>query len=293
MMTPKHLKHALRNSDYTDTTARLYMHVNAAEYAKFVAGFEEQETKDILAVLAGDGSGTGGYGYVDFLLHVAQQGFSENMQIHETLSDNYVAYFFGQAPPIFQYTGTLLNTFQDDWAMSMFRTYRDLARGSQLARHKKTIRLTYDSLMVTGAMSNFSWATTAEMPMACSFSFSLLVKEIRITLGGLTPPTKSAKLGAAIPNANAPADPADSAAVLTIAGTESGTPEGAATANSPLPTTQGLKSWAQIQAESTTASQDTGSTGTGVAALADIVREPTIYEIADRGQRDLTAEPLF
>lgn len=83
-----------------------------------------------------------------------------------------------------------MNTYQDDWTMRMFRIFRDLGRGTQLARRGQILRLKYDSMIVTGAMTNFRWSLTAGQETYCPFGFSLLVKSIQIIYGGLSLPTR-------------------------------------------------------------------------------------------------------
>lgn len=190
-LSPKYTRHRPnRNHEYEDTMARMFIKVAPDLYKQFLSSIDDAETRKIAEVLAGDDDTQGGHGYIDFLLQNASHNFEEKFQVTETLADSYVAFFFGHAPPIFNYSGTLLNTFQDDWTMRMFRVFRDLARGTQLARRNLVLRIKYDSMIVTGAMTNFQWALVAGQEMASPFSFNLLVKNIHIIYGGLTPPTR-------------------------------------------------------------------------------------------------------
>ena len=190
-MSPKYARHRPnRNHEYEDTMARMFIKVAPDLYEKFLASLDDADTRQIATVLAGDDNTQGGHGYIDFLLQSANHGFEEKFQITETLSDSYVAFFFGHAPPIFQYQGILLNTYQDDWTMRMFRIFRDLGRGTQLAKRNLVLRLKYDSMIVTGAMTNFNWSLTAGQQTANSFAFNLLVKSIHVIYGGLAPPTR-------------------------------------------------------------------------------------------------------
>lgn len=196
MSTPKFAKHTQnRRHEFDDTMARMFVPVTSAEYQAFISSFSDPITRSIMKVLSGDNARQGGSGYIDFLLTSAQHSFDERVQVTETLGDSYVAYFFGHAPQTFAYQGVLLNTFQDDWAMNMFRVFRDIGRGTQLARHRKTFKLRYDSMIVTGAMLNFSWSLSADMQMSCPFSFNLLVKSVQIIHGGLSAPTSFATDG--------------------------------------------------------------------------------------------------
>ena len=122
----------------------------------------------------------GAVGYVDFLLTQAQEGFEEKLQVVDVVGDNYVAYFFGQRPPIFSYQGVLLNTMQDDWRLAMLLMYQNIIRGTQLARRNTMVTLAYDKLAVTGALVNMTQILTAEMQMAAQFNFQILVKRLDV-----------------------------------------------------------------------------------------------------------------
>lgn len=140
----------------------------------------------------------GAVGYVDFLLTQAQEGFEEKLQVVDVVGDNYVAYFFGQRPPIFSYQGVLMNTKQDDWRLAMLLMYQNVIRGTQLARRNTMVTLAYDKLAVTGALVNMTQILTAEMQMAAQFNFQILVKRIDVerTIGSI--PTAVAGLPYAV-----------------------------------------------------------------------------------------------
>lgn len=201
--TAKYLRHFRNDRNYLETTARMYILTN--KQMDLATEMTDDVTGRIVAVTAGTGGGitAGGYtggaglvaqenfapGYIDFILQKASHRFTEKVQIVETLCDSYVAFFFGSAAPVFSYSGMLMNTFQDDWAMNMYRMYRDLARGSQLAKRGLLISLKYDSLIVSGAMVDYAWELDSASEIAVPFSFSLLVKKINIVLGGLSTPS--------------------------------------------------------------------------------------------------------
>ena len=190
-MSPKYARHREnRHRDYTDTIARMFIQIPPKLYTKFLDSLPDQETREIAKVLSGDNVSQGGKGYFDFLLHGANHGFTEKVQITETLADNYVAYFFGSSPPIWKYQGTVYNTYQDDWTMRLFKMYQEMARGTQLAKRGQILRLKYDSMIVSGAMMDLNWSLVAGKETACDFGFSLLVKSVHVIYGGLSTPTK-------------------------------------------------------------------------------------------------------
>jgi len=195
-MSPKYARHrSNRHHEFEDTMARMFIKVAPDLYEKFLTSLDDEDTRKIAKVMAGDDVNKGGHGYIDFLLQTATHAFNEKMQVSETLSDSYVAFFFGHAPPVFQYQGTVLNTYQDDWTMRMFRIFRDLGRGTQMARRNLILRLKYDSMIVSGVMTQFTWSLQAGAEMSVPFSFSLLVKDIQVLYGGMSPPTQFEKEG--------------------------------------------------------------------------------------------------
>ena len=228
-MSPKYSRHRQnRHHEFEDTMARMFIKVAPDLYESFIESLDDEDTRNVAKVLAGDDVKKGGHGYIDFLLQSAIHSFSEKMQVSETLSDSYVAFFFGHAPPMFQYQGTLFNTYQDDWSMRMFRIFRDLARGTQLARRNLILRIKYDSMIVSGAMTNFSWTLTAGQETYTPFSFNLLVKDIQILYGGMSPPTKYVREGSFTPQdfQLEGSGFGDQQASLTYIGTPPGQPAG-------------------------------------------------------------------
>lgn len=189
--TPKYNQYLnLRHREFLQTTARMYISVkNPSNFVNEV-GKGNQHLKAIARVLAGNNKvEESGKGYIDFLLLQANHALNEKVQVIETLSDNYVAFFFGQSAPIFQYSGMLMNSYQDDWAINMLRMYQSISRGSQLARRGVLFYLKYDSMVISGSILNLNWSLNGENELLVPFSFNLLVRKIHILYGGLEPPT--------------------------------------------------------------------------------------------------------
>jgi hypothetical protein len=166
----------------TETMARLLVPLTGYRAReRFLASVPKGQTRELAQAIAVDSAEPiagerGNLGYIDFILQVAQESYEEKVQVVDTLSDNYVAYFFGQNPPVFQYQGKLLNTFQDDWRAAFTLLYGEIMRGTKLARRRRLITLTYDNVAVTGSVVNMNQTLTADMEMAADFTFGLLVK---------------------------------------------------------------------------------------------------------------------
>jgi len=182
-----------RNHEYFDTMARMYIAVpprkkpsdreplEILRESVLRGGDPDGGLTNLLDVLVGTGENNAGLGYFDFLLHTADHRYEEKMQVSEVLSDNYVAFFFGQQAPIFTYTGTVMNTYQDNWLVNLYRLFRYLGRGTQLASRGVALQLRYDSFTFWGAMTNLNWRLVAGQETYAAFSFNFLVKKGSIT----------------------------------------------------------------------------------------------------------------
>ena len=168
-----------RDNEFKDSLARMYISLADADdetRKAYLASLPDKQTKELAKVLLGKGQGSGA-GFVDFFLQQVQESFQEVVQVDKVLGDNYVGFYFGQEPPVFQYSGSLLNSQQDDQRTGFALAYQYLIRGTQLARRGTLLRLRYDSVIVSGTVNHMTQAINAENEMIVPFSFSLLVKE--------------------------------------------------------------------------------------------------------------------
>lgn len=173
-------------SSQTETMARLLVPLPDVARQRFINSFgadsESRKLAEMLAVSTDTAGRNGafGMGYIDFLLTAAMEIFDEKVQVVDVLSDNFVQYFFGERPPIFQYRGKLLNTKQDDWRNAFSVIYNSIIRGTQLARRRRLVTLTYDNVAVTGTIIGMNQTLSAELEMAADFSIKFLVKRFDV-----------------------------------------------------------------------------------------------------------------
>jgi hypothetical protein len=187
LMTPKYSRFKSRDAEYRDTLARLYISLpltgdptaDATVRENYLNSLPNDASTRALAdvLLSGNGAAGSGAGYIDFFLTQVQESFQEIVQIDKVLADDYVAFFYGQSPPQFQYSGMLLNSMQDDQRSGFARVYEYMLRGTQLARRGALARLRYDSVIVSGTMIAHQQQLIAENELAVPFSFTFLVKE--------------------------------------------------------------------------------------------------------------------
>lgn len=176
-----------RDAEYKETLARMYVslaNTSAETIDAYLRSLPDDARVQALGqVLTGPNTTRStSNGFIDFFLQQVNESFQEKLQIEEVLGDNYVAWYFGQAPPIFQYNGTLLNSKQDDQVTGFALAYQHLIRGSALAQRGTLLRLRYDNVIVGGTVNSMTRVLNADNEMACPFAFSILVKEYVVLL---------------------------------------------------------------------------------------------------------------
>lgn len=187
--TPKYaLNGGVREEAQKGTMARMFIRVDQEEYALFKESVGDTNARQFLVDrIAGDptrprrsGNTIIDSGYMDFFLTNVQQGLQEKIQVSETLADNYVTYTFGQSAPTWSFSGSLINTVQDDQVSNFYRLYIHLLRASQLAKRQKIVSIKYDSFIVAGALIDMGSQLQGNQEVLCPFQFRVLVKRIDI-----------------------------------------------------------------------------------------------------------------
>lgn len=252
--TPKYaINDGYRSDLFRNTMSRMFVRVDAEEMELFRNSITDTHTRRNLAPrLAGDPrpsprpgraavnaqdptarrvANVHSNGYLDYLLSGVQISLREKVSVMETLADNYVLLAFGQSAPTWQFSGSLLNTVQDDQASNMFRLYTEILRATQMARRQKVLSISFDSYVVTGVMSGLDMQLGAQNELVIPFSFPFIVKRVHITnyTAGWTPTRATSAFAAdlnAIPYDGRPREQQalSRIAARTPAGTDAVTP---------------------------------------------------------------------
>ena len=210
--TPKYaVNRGPQDAEYRDSLSRLFIEL-PSDATAFWASLSPEVTPLARVLATGSSTGGGGgTGYIDFLMTGAQESFAEKAQIVDTLTDNYVAFYSGQAPPLFNYSGTLLNTYQDDQRVWMFRIYREILRGTRLAGRNLIARLRYDSFIVSGYLEALDQSISGDTDhQAGQFRFSMRVKHMMVFTPAIGMPTVASTPATttALTPSSLPVDPA-------------------------------------------------------------------------------------
>jgi hypothetical protein len=109
-----------------------------------------------------------------FFLENVQENREEKVQVIDTFGE-WIAFFFGRKPEVYTYSGTLLNAKNQNWKNEFQQNYDLFLRGTQAVRHRATMMLTYDDVIVEGYMLNNSIQMNSAAENSVPFTFNLLV----------------------------------------------------------------------------------------------------------------------
>ena len=109
-----------------------------------------------------------------FFLEQVQENREEKVQIIDTFGE-WIAFFFGRRPEVYNYSGTLLNSKNHDWKNEFQFNYDHFLRGSEAVKNKATVVMQYDDVLVEGYIINASIQMTGQLDKGVPFSFSMLV----------------------------------------------------------------------------------------------------------------------
>lgn len=112
--------------------------------------------------------------YANFFLQSVAEAEQEKYQVVETFTA-YYAFFYGRRPPIYTYSGILLNDPNNNW-MNQFRyMYDNFFRGTASAEIGAEAVIEYDKRVVSGYILNLNINQDAMSDKGVPFSFSMLV----------------------------------------------------------------------------------------------------------------------
>lgn len=116
--------------------------------------------------------------YSKFILESVQESHTERSQIVETFGDFYV-FLFGERPPVYQFSGQLINSCYTNWVNDFMFMYETRLRGTQCVANNATALVTYGGRQIEGLILSTSSQTNAAIEGAVNFQFSVVVFERR------------------------------------------------------------------------------------------------------------------
>lgn len=120
-------------------------------------------------------------GFNRLILESVQEGHAERSQVVETFGSFYV-FLFGERPPTYTYSGTLINTKDINWRADFQFYYDSYLRGTRCVERYARVVMTYGGRQVEGFMMNFQTSTDSSLEAGVKVSFQVLITDRLRTL---------------------------------------------------------------------------------------------------------------
>jgi hypothetical protein len=161
---------------YRENLARMYIPLSPSDRVKFIQSVTTVSGGDMDSVRLAEALTD--RGYMDFFLSSTTRMHTEKADVIEHNADGFVVYYFGAAATTYSFSGVVLNSAENDQAVNMLKIYKNIIRGTELARRRALVYLRYDSYLVGGTLQGFQDSLTADNELAMPFNFTMLVHKV-------------------------------------------------------------------------------------------------------------------
>jgi len=140
-----------------------------------------------VALISLDGKAPNNYYGVfnNFSLINVREAHGEIVKLHQNFSNGWNAFFFGEKPAIYSFSGIFLDTKEYPYYQEFMIAYEKYLRGRRAVENNMQLKIIYDGKIIDGYMLNIETTTTGDSEQSKSFTFSVLVRKsnwIRINL---------------------------------------------------------------------------------------------------------------
>lgn len=118
--------------------------------------------------------------YTKFILESVHEAHAERSQIIQTFGDWYI-FMYGEQPPMYTFSGTLINARNFNWTNDFMVMYENFLRGTKCAELGARAIITYNMRQVEGFILGTGNQTTAITDAGVAFQFNMVVSS-RIAL---------------------------------------------------------------------------------------------------------------
>lgn len=112
--------------------------------------------------------------YTKFFLETVTEDRIEKAQVIETFGE-FIAFFFGRRPEIYNFSGRLLNAKNHDWKNDFQEMYEYFLRGTKAIENNATVLIQYDDVLAEGFLMSCHLEYHGVTNNECPFSFAMLV----------------------------------------------------------------------------------------------------------------------
>lgn len=117
--------------------------------------------------------------YTKFILESVQEAHNERYQVVETFGE-FFTFFYGERPPMYTFSGTLINTKFANWLQDFMFYYENFLRGTKCVEQRASIVLTYGGRQVEGFIVGTSNVTNAATDKGVQITFQVIIIDRKI-----------------------------------------------------------------------------------------------------------------
>jgi len=114
--------------------------------------------------------------YTKFFLESVSEAHAERSQIVETFGNFYV-FMHGERPPMYTFSGKLVNSKNANWVQDLMFTYNTYLRGTRCTELNAKAILTYGGRQIDGLILSMQTGTQASLEGSVDFSMQVVVFE--------------------------------------------------------------------------------------------------------------------
>lgn len=160
------------------TTSQYKDYVNGSNNRQVTWASDLIGQGSIVAKMSDPGNDMSKSGYDKFLITGVSCQMSEKMQIQEVFGDHEVVYYFGRQPLIFNLTGMLIDSPDNNWFITWIKLYSEFLRGTQLAKNYELLKIVLPNMAITGSITSFTWNQSSDRDVDIPFSLQFVAKVV-------------------------------------------------------------------------------------------------------------------
>ncbi|RLI55313.1 MAG: hypothetical protein DRP09_10340 [Candidatus Thorarchaeota archaeon] len=113
----------------------------------------------------------------NFSLINVTESHGEIVKLHQNFSNGWNAFFFGEKPAIYNFSGIFLDTKEYPYYQEFMVAYEKYLRGRKAIENNMQLKMIYDGRIIDGYMLNINTTSTGDVEQTKSFSFSVLIRK--------------------------------------------------------------------------------------------------------------------
>jgi hypothetical protein len=122
--------------------------------------------------------------HTDFFIQTIDETDTEKVHLVETFGGTTWAHMFDRKPRVWVFSGSLINSSNENWTSAFEYLYEHYMRGTKCAETGAQIQLTYEGKSIYGLMLGTSRQYASGSPTSVPFTFSILVNHVELMRTG-------------------------------------------------------------------------------------------------------------